>query len=71
MIVCISRIDPDLIVSAIAESGTYDTAMIFLRLSIKGNHHLGMVGMRITGTVLVLYHSHTPGKRLLDKHTFI
>ena len=70
MIIYVTGIYTKFIVTTIAKRCSYDTTVILLRLSVKRKHHLGMVCMRVARAVLILYHLHSPLKRLLHETAF-
>ena len=71
MIVSVLCVDSEFIVSAVAKSSTDDTTVILLWLSIKREHNLRVICVRVTCTILVLDHPHSLVKRLLNQSAFV
>ena len=67
MIVCVLGVNAELVVSAVAKSCTDDTSDVFLRLSIQRKHHLRMIRVRVSGSILILDHPHSSLERLLNE----
>ena len=65
VIVRCTGVETELIVAAVAQSRPDYPSVILARFSIEGNHHLGVLGLGIPDTVLVLNNLDTPLKSLL------
>ena len=65
VIIAVISIKHQFEIATVAQRRTNHTTMLFLTLTVKRHHHLGMRRMGIAHTILILYHLQIMGQRSL------